>query len=167
MLANVPQFTAPLFVVTDPSRLWIQIDATEADLPHLRPGAEFTFVSRAFPDQTFTGRVATVSEFLDSTTRTIRVRGTVDNPQRLLKAEMFVSVNLPGEVTAGVSVPAKAVFLSGAKHYLFVEDQPGQFQRQEVRLGSEQGGQVVILAGVAAGQRVVTDGCILLQQSLR
>src|ERR1035438_7284526 len=65
MLANMPQFTAPLFVVTDPSRLWIQIDATELDLPHLRPGRELTFTSRAFPGQTFTGRVDTVSEFID------------------------------------------------------------------------------------------------------
>ena len=61
MLANMPQFTAPLFVVTDPTRLWIQIDASELDLPHLRPGRELTFSSRAFPDQTFTGRVDTVA----------------------------------------------------------------------------------------------------------
>jgi cobalt-zinc-cadmium efflux system membrane fusion protein len=67
MLANMPQFTAPLFVVSDPARLWIQIDATEVDLPRLQPGREFTFTSRAFPDQTFTGRVDKVSEFIDPT----------------------------------------------------------------------------------------------------
>src|SRR5882672_85130 len=85
MLANTPQFTAPLFTVTDPSRLWIHIDATEIDLPHLKPGREFTFSSRAFPGQTFTGQVAIVSEFIDAATRTIKVRGTVDNARRLLK----------------------------------------------------------------------------------
>ncbi len=167
MLANTPQFTAPLFVVTDPSRLWIQIDATEVDLPHLRPGREFTFASRAFPGQTFTGRVEVVSEFIDPGTRTIKVRGTVHNARRLLKAEMFVSANLPGEEAAAASVPAKAVFLKGEQHYIFVEEQPGQFVRHEVHIGAEQDGQVLILAGVQAGQRVVTDGCILLQQALK
>jgi cobalt-zinc-cadmium efflux system membrane fusion protein len=167
MLANMPQYTAPLFVVTDPSRLWIQVDATELDLPFLRPGCEFTFTSRAFPDQTFTGRVDTVSEFIDPSTRTIKVKGSVDNSRRLLKAEMFVSVNLPRQGSRGASVPAKAVFLKGEKHYVFLEEQQGQFLRQEVETGSEQDGYVLITAGVHPGQRVVTDGCVLLQQTLK
>jgi cobalt-zinc-cadmium efflux system membrane fusion protein len=167
MLANMPQFTAPLFVVTDPGRLWIQIDATELDLPHLRPGRELSFTSRAFPDQTFTGRVDTVSEFIDPSTRTIKVRGTVDNARRQLKAEMFVSVALPDGKAPGASVPAKAVFLKGDKHYIFIEEQPGRFARQEVQIGPEQNGRVLIVAGAQLGQRVVTEGCTLLQQILK
>src|SRR5215471_12570108 len=167
MLANIPQFTAPLFVITDPTRLWIQIDATEIDLPNLGRGREFTFTSRAFPGQTFTGRVEVVSEFIDPATRTIKVRGTVDNKQRLLKAEMFVTVNLPEEQPSGVTVPSKAVFLKGERHYVFIEQQPGEFTRREVQIGSEQDGRVVLQAGVAPGQRVVTEGCILLQQTLK
>src|SRR5262249_46791387 len=155
-------FTAPLFVITDPSRLWIQIDATELDLPYLRPGAELTFTSRAFPNQTFTGTVDTVSQYVDPVTRTIKVRGRIDNPQRLLKAEMFVSVTMPGEQAPGASVPSKAVFLNGDKHYVFVEDQPGQFVRHEVQLGAEQADKILVTSGVSPGQRVVTDGCVLL-----
>ena len=66
-----------------------------------------------------------------------------------------------------MSVPSKAVFLNGEKHYVFVEGQPGQFDRQEVTVGVEQDGHVLVRSGLQPGQRVVTDGCILLQQSLR
>jgi len=56
------------------------------------------------------------------------------------------------------------VFLKGDKHFVFIQDQPGQFTRQEVAIGSEQAGRVLVLNGLQAGQQVVTDGCMLLQQ---
>jgi membrane fusion protein, heavy metal efflux system len=168
MLANMPQITAPLFVVTDPSRLWVVIDASEDDLPHLQPGQKFEFTSRAFPSQVFTGSVTVVSEFIDPTTKTIKVRGAVDNTRHQLKAEMFVSINLPdARERFAASVPNKAVFLKGDKHYVFIERQPGQFARKEVQVGPEQQGQIAVVAGLDAGQRVVTEGCVLLQQILK
>jgi membrane fusion protein, heavy metal efflux system len=168
MLANLPQITAPLFLVTDPSRLWSLIDASEEDLTHLQPGQNFTFNTWAFPNQTFTGTVSVVSQFIDPATRTVKVRGAVDNSGGQLKAEMFVTIALPdSQKTYAASVPQKAVFLKGNKHYVFVEEQPGQFARHEVEVGPEQQGQIAIVAGLSAGQRVVTDGCVLLQQLLQ
>jgi cobalt-zinc-cadmium efflux system membrane fusion protein len=164
MLANIPEVTAPLFIVSDPTHLWIQIDATEVDLPHLQPGREFTFVAHAFPDEIFTGRVDKVSAFIDPSTRTIKVRGSVDNARGLLKAEMFVNATIPDGEVANLSVPAAAVFLKGDKHFVFVQGKPGQFARQEVAIGPEQAGRVLIQNGLQAGQQVVADGCILLQQ---
>lgn len=167
MLANLPQYTAPLFTITDPSKLWIQIDVTEAELGRVQPGRQFTFVSRAFPSQVFTGKVDNVSTFLDPNSRTIKVRGSVDNNGRLLKAEMFVTVALQEDRCAVASVPSKAVFLRGEKHYVFVETAPGQFMRREVKSGSEDDGHIPIFAGVDPGEKVVTDGCLLLQQLLK
>jgi cobalt-zinc-cadmium efflux system membrane fusion protein len=108
-----------------------------------------------------------VSEFIDPNTRTIKVRGTVDNARRVLKAEMFVSVTLPDGQAPGASVPAKAVFLKGDKHCVFIEEQPGRFARQEVEIGAEQNGRILVLTGAQLGQRVVTEGCTLLQQMLK
>jgi cobalt-zinc-cadmium efflux system membrane fusion protein len=156
----------PLFVVSDPSRLWIQMDAAEVDLSHLQAGGDFVFTSRVFPEQTFTGRVDVISQFIDPNTRTIKVRGTVNNPQSLLKAEMFVSVTLPNEESPSVGLPSKAVFLKGEKHFVFVEEQPGKFARQEVKIGSEENGRIFVLSGVQPGQRIVTDGSILLERML-
>jgi cobalt-zinc-cadmium efflux system membrane fusion protein len=166
MLANVPQITAPLFVISDPSNLWIQIDATELDISHLQPGHEFAFSSRAFPGENFTGSVEVVSQFIDPVTRTIKVRGSVNNVSGLLKAEMFVTVNLPDAASASVTVPSKAVLLKGDKHYVFVEDEPGHFSRHEVKIGSEQDDRVFVLSGLDSTHRIVTNGSILLQQLL-
>ncbi len=163
MLANAPQLYAPLFVVSDPSRLWIQIDATEADLPGLKPGQNFVLTARAFPGQEFHGQLKVVADSFDSVTRTIKVRGTVDNRSRLLKAEMFVNVDLPGTVRQGVVISSGAVFLRGDKHYVYTEENPGEYLRREINAGPEYRGKVLILGGVNAGQRVVTDGSLLLE----
>jgi cobalt-zinc-cadmium efflux system membrane fusion protein len=166
MLANAPQLFSPLFVLSDPSRLWIQIDATETEIACLRPGTRFRFQTAAMPGRLFEGRVDLVSETIDPATHTVRARGTVENPERLLKAEMFVSVDVPTQPSRDVSVPSQAVFLKDDRHYVFVEERPGTFARREVRISSEHDTRVLVSAGVRPGERVVTEGCVLLEQLL-
>jgi len=163
MLANAPQFTAPLFIVTNPRKLWVWLDVTEMHLPLLHKGMELTIRSKALPDQVFKGRLDLISGSLDPTTRTVRARGTVDNAEKLLKAEMYVAVEIPDAVPKSLQVPSKAVFLRGNQYYVFLETGDGRYQRKPVRIGSEREGKVAILEGLQGGQRLVTEGCLLLQ----
>jgi len=163
MLANVPQFTAPLFVVTDPTRLWVWLDVTEMHLPLVHKGMELTIRSKAFPGQTFRGQLDLIGDSLDATTRTVRARGSVENASKLLKSELYVTVEVPDAVPMSLQVPSKAVFLRENQYYLFLETGAGQFQRHAVTVGSERDGKVAILEGLKSGQRVVTEGCLLLQ----
>ena len=87
MLAGLPQFGAPLFVITEPTRLWVQLDATESDLCHLKPGLPMVIRSQALPEASHPGRLEVVSDSFDPATRMLRVRGSVENPDRTLKAE--------------------------------------------------------------------------------
>jgi membrane fusion protein, heavy metal efflux system len=163
MLANVPQFTAPLFTVTDPNRLWVWLDVTEAHLPLVHTGQELRVRSKAFPGEVFKGVLDLIGDSLDPTTRTVRARGTVENPSGVLKAELYVTVEVPDAVPLSLQVPSKAVFLRDNQYYVFLEQSAGHYQRQPVRLGSEREGRVAVLAGLKQGQRLVTEGCLLLQ----
>jgi cobalt-zinc-cadmium efflux system membrane fusion protein len=163
MLANAAQLLAPQFVVSDPRRLWVSLDVAETDLAALRPGRELRVLSRAYPDIAFPGRLDLVGDTLDPATRTVKARGSVDNADGRLKAEMYVTAEIVGEVQAGVEIPSEAVFLKDNKSYVYIERGAGQFERREVRLGAETDGRIAVLAGLAAGQRVVTEGCLLLQ----
>ena len=163
MLANAPA----LFVVTDPRRLWVLLDATEQALPKITRGTPIRISSPAYPNEAFEGKVSAVADFIDPVTRTIKVRGTLANPNGRLKAEMFVTAAIDKGAAAELSVPTSAVFLRGDKHYVFVDEGEGRFLRTQVTTGAEHDGRSAIVSGLAEGTRVVTDGALLLQTLLQ
>ena len=167
MLGNVPQTFNSLFTVSDPQKLWLQVDVAEADLPALEPGQKLRVRANAFPDKVFEGTVEKIGDTLDPATRTIKVRGGVANPNNLLKAEMYVTVDVEEAVdkqaAAGVEIPASSVFMVDSQYFLFVQTAAGVFKRQEVKVGLEADGKIPVFDGITAGQKVVTGGALLLQ----
>jgi cobalt-zinc-cadmium efflux system membrane fusion protein len=94
----------------------------------------------------------------------IRVRGSVDNRERKLKGEMFVSAEIDMGRQPGVQVPSKAVFLAGDKYFAYVEEAPGTYRRVEVKTGDEAEGTIGVITGLAPGQKVVVEGSLLLHR---
>jgi len=185
MLANDAKLVAPLFVISDPSRLTVFLDVTELDITGLQPGQDIQISSRAYPGRIFAGKLEYIGQSLEPLTRTVKARGWVDNSDGLLKSEMYVSIDVissgkgtpasaPGVTTgdgpprphaggAPLEIPAKAVFFKDNRHFVFVENSPNKYERQSVEVGSESQGRVRITQGLTAGQRVVTEGSLLLQ----
>jgi cobalt-zinc-cadmium efflux system membrane fusion protein len=157
----------PLFVVSDPSRLWVYLDVVEGDLGSVRPGLPLALRCNAYPQRVFGGRVEVVGDTLDPATRTVKARGSLDNPNRLLKAEMYVEVEVADPARRpAIEVPSAAVVAEGRQRFVFVEEGRGRFARRPVTAGAERGGKTQILAGLGAGQRVVVDGSLLLESLL-
>jgi cobalt-zinc-cadmium efflux system membrane fusion protein len=159
-LSNSPA----MFVITDPTRLWVQLDATEGQLASLRPGKKVQLRSSAWPDQTFTATLENVSDFIDPVTRTVKVRGSVENRERKLKGEMFVTAELDETPRAALQIPEKALLLVGDSYYVFVEEKPGRYARQEVKVDAVQDGTANVASGVQLGQKVVVEGNLFLHR---
>lgn len=166
-LASFEPMVTPLFIVSDPAKLWLQVDVAEGDLPSLEAGQPLRVYSPAYPGKVFEGTVDKISDTLDPNTRTLKVRGVVANPDNLLKAEMYVTVDVEQAADklahAGVEIPAPAVFMIDNDYYLFIETAPGHFHRQQVKVGTEADGEIPVFAGITAGQNIVTEGALLLQ----
>lgn len=157
----------PLFVVSDPAALWAVLDASERNLPYLRFGKIISVRTPSFRDQSFNARVETVSDFIDPATRTLKVRASLDNAARKLKAEMFVTAEVDADAERELLVPTKSVFFQNAAYYLFIDEGSGVFQRREVKTGDARNNQVEILSGLNAGEKVVTEGTLMLQQVMQ
>ncbi len=158
---------AALFVVTDPKRLWVQIDAHEQDLPTLVKGGKFKLKSPALPGESFEATLDQVADFIDPQSRVIRARGSLDNSARKLKGEMLVTVEFSQAAIKAVTVPARAVVFTEGKHYAFVERGPGKFERVTVVAGPERRGALAVLGGLEGKQRIVTEGVLLLLQVMK
>ncbi len=153
-----------LVVISDPTRLWFVLDATERDVGLLKPGTEVTLRPASDGAEKVIGTVTYVADTVDPTTRTVRVRGRVANPDRTLKAEMFVVAKIHVSNGGGLIVPTRAVYLHGDTNYVFVDQGAGRFERRSVKIGPAVNGDQVVLDGLAAGEKVVVDGNLLLER---
>ena len=159
--------SAPLFVVSDPHKLWVQIDAQTADIADLQPRARVRVTVPALSGQTFEAVVIAVSDQIDPVSRSIKIRALLDNPARLLKSEMLASVRYARKIRQGIEVPASAVFLMGQQHIVFVRTAEGVFASRQVTLSQEGPVRVVLSDGLQAGEEVVTQNGLLLARELR
>lgn len=156
----------PLFVISDPTKLWLQLELPEAALPFIRPGVEFRLRSPALGDETVKGRVEWVADNVDPVTRTTRARAAVANASHRLKAEMYVGADVEVARDEAVRVPSTAVILLGSTQYAFVDEGEGRYVRRRVVAEESGFGRMRVREGIAVGDKVVTDGALLLQQLL-
>jgi cobalt-zinc-cadmium efflux system membrane fusion protein len=164
MLANAPQLVAPLFTVSDPSRVWVLLDIAERDAPHVRPGMAVTLSTTSVIGRQFSGRVNWVSASLDPVTHTVRARGTVDRPDGLLRPEMLVTVRVAVQVASRMTVPASAVLFSNGQHIVFVDEGAGKLRRCLVTVEPAPRGALGLEGALEPGARVVTSDVLLLEQ---
>jgi len=157
----------PLITVASLDDVWVLGDAYEQDLGLVTEGAKVSIRVPAYPGQTFPGRVKHIGEVVDPNTRTVKIRCVVDNPGHRLKPEMFakIDVETPGG-TKLITVPAKAVLNDGDKAMVVVASEGNVFRTRTVQVGPEVDGNVRIISGLAAGEKIVTSGAIFMKQEI-
>lgn len=166
MLAGMAVVAAPLFIISDPESLWVHLDVSEQDLSNLQVGQKLEIRSRAYGDQVFPGVLTVIGQSLNPETRTVVAKGTVANPKKLLKAQMYVDVNVITHVPKMPQVPIKAVFLREGKACVFVRKSESDFEMRQITTAAEDAGHVFVSKGLAAGEEVVSEGALVLESLL-
>ena len=153
----------PLFEIADLTNVWVEVDVYEQQLPDVKIGQRVLITSPAIPGVDFDGTVAFIQPVLAGETRTARVRVDLANPKLLLKPDMYVSVRVANaEVEEHIMIPASAVIDRGQKQFVWVEAGAGRYEPREVKTGPRHGSNVVIVSGIAAGEKIVIEGGFLL-----
>ncbi|CDG83207.1 efflux RND transporter periplasmic adaptor subunit [Janthinobacterium agaricidamnosum] len=159
-----PDLPAPLFVISDLGHLWVMVDVPERYAGAIRAGQAVSVETDAYPGRHFDATVERVGLALDPATRRVQVRCAIANPDLTLKPEMYARVSfLAGAGSPqAVALPNTSLFVEGIYDYVFVELQPGQFEKRRVSVGLRGRDTSFITAGLRGGERVVTEGALLL-----
>ncbi len=156
--------TTPAFVISNTATVWVQGHVYDKDLAKVHVGDKVDERNSSFP-QTFHGVVGYIGDMLDPATRTTPVRIVTQNPDALLKKDLFVDVVIHDKTTEDVLVVPTAAVLYNEQNFPFVYAQvsPGEFAQRLVKIGNQQGDDTQILDGVQEGTPVVSQGSVFLQ----
>lgn len=164
-LASPGQLVRPgdqIGTLDDLSQIKLDFDVAEARIANLRPGVEITATTAAFPNEEFRGRIAQIDSRISADTRAMRVRAVLPNPNERLRSGMLMNVRVQSNPREALAAPEQAVVdeATGSYVYLVAAGEGGGqvAERRTVRTGQRTGGLVEIVEGLAAGDRVITEG---------
>jgi cobalt-zinc-cadmium efflux system membrane fusion protein len=152
------------FMISDVTSVWVQGHIFDRDLPLVRVGDAATETNPASA-RTFHGTVNYVGAFVDPTTRTTPVRIVTQNPEGLLKKDMFVEAVINTSTRSNIlAVPVAAVLRDDKNEpIVYVESEPGKFSQRSVSIGVQQDGMIAIAGGLQKGEKVLADGSLFIQ----
>jgi Cu(I)/Ag(I) efflux system membrane fusion protein len=155
------QYVTPkteLYMVVDLSRVWVYADVYEYELPWIKVGDEVEMNLASVPGKVFSGRLGYIYPYAEAKTRTTQVRIIFDNPEQLLRPDMFAEIKIHSDVKEdAIVIPSQAVIRSGQRSQVFVVTEPGKFEPRLVILGIESSGKVAVLSGLTEGEEIVTS----------
>jgi len=152
----------PLFLLSDLSKIWVEADLFEADAPLVEVGMEAVLVLPSLPDRSFKGKVRFLNPFLDPSTRTLRARIELSNPDFLLKPGMLGEARLRRDFGEHPAVPEAALLKTSQSALVYRQNEEGRLEPVEVETGVAGGGFVRVIRGLTPGDRVVTSGNFLV-----
>lgn len=152
-----------LMTLADTSRLWVVADIYEHQIDWIRPGLEAEISTPALPGRTWKGRLEYIYPELDPKTRTLKVRIAFDNPDRLLKPNLFANVTIYGGPKKDIlTLPREALILEADRSLVIRRLDDGRFRQVKVKTGMRTAEEVEILSGLKLGDEVVVSGQFLL-----
>lgn len=156
-----------LFTISDLKNVWVNANVFEADIPKVKEGYHVQVTTLAYPDKIMTGSIDKMSQVLDPTNKTLRVRIKLENPDLLLRPEMFARVIVSNkENKKAICIPTKALISLNGKSYVVTYKSNSEMKIAEVTILKTGGNQTYLLDGVTPGEKLITQNQLLIFQQL-
>ena len=155
-----------LFELADFATMWFQFRAYEQDLPWIRAGQKVDVTTPSLPGKAVTGVIKFIDPNLDEATRSTKVRVVLENPvvdgRRLFSHRLYADGVVHLDAPETLVIPRTAIIQTGPQAIAFVDQGGGGYARRVLKLGRHGDKLIEVLDGVAAGDKVVVNGNLLL-----
>jgi cobalt-zinc-cadmium efflux system membrane fusion protein len=164
-----PDNSDPIFVVADLHNVWAMINVFESDISSIREGDQVQMSTLSYPDKTFTGTINKIYNVLDPDNKVMKARVIIDNPDYLLKPEMFVRVKAKRHTDSNVvSIPSRGIIFDHDKYYVLVKTDTARGVRiQEVKIDKTVEGRAYIYSGLKEGDKVIASRQVFIYETLK
>ena len=170
---NLGQYLTPgssIVTLQQLAPIYIDFQLPERHLSHLNQGQEVKLGVQAYPDKVFNGQVSTISPLIDKNTRSVQLRATLLNTDRLLNPGMFADVKvLSGSTRQVLTLPDTAISYNPYGNFVFVIESGVDgltVQSRLVETGRTREGRIEIVKGLGVGEQVVSAGQIKLRNGM-
>ncbi|MGF1527532.1 MAG: efflux RND transporter periplasmic adaptor subunit [Candidatus Competibacterales bacterium] len=156
----------PIAQLIDDRVMKLDFAVPSAFLANLRPGIAIEARTRAYPEEVFSGEVRSVDSVIDPVTRAVMVRATLPNPDGRLLPGLLMTVDLLLNPRTTLAVPEESVIPTGDQTFVWVvepRDDHHVVNRRPITTGARRVGDVEVLAGLAPGEWVVTEGTMKIR----
>jgi membrane fusion protein, heavy metal efflux system len=158
---------ASLFTISDLKNVWIQANVYESNISYIHQGETVDVTTLAYPGRIYKGRIDKVMEVLDPTSKVMKVRVVLPNPDYTLKPEMYASITVADpENKQCLSVPTSAVIFDNSQYFVLVYHSKEDVRITPVKWLNAVGDKTYISAGVKEGDKVISSQAILIYNAL-
>jgi len=157
------------YEIVNLATVWVDVDIYEYELPWVKKGMPAEMELAYIPGKRFKGKVLFIYPYLETKTRTAKLRLKFVNPNYELKPGMYADIFLKSTVAKNtLVVPQEAVIFSGMRRIVYVSLGEGKFEPKEIKLGLEgNANEYQVLDGLKEGEEIVLSAQFMLDSESR
>ncbi|MEI8004970.1 MAG: efflux RND transporter periplasmic adaptor subunit [Bacteroidota bacterium] len=168
MVFRVEDGQNALFTVADLKYVWAVGNVTESDIPDVQPGYLARVTTVSYPDRVYDGTISRIMNVIDSTSKVMKVRIELANPDYLLKPEMFANITVyykEGKKSMAC-IPSESIIFDKNRYFVMVFHGKGHVETREVEVYHPVGGRTYIESGLKPGELVVCKNALVVYNAL-
>lgn len=156
-----------LFTISDLKNIWVIANVYESSISLIKTGDSVNITTLSYPGKIFRGKVDKIMNVLDPTNKVMKVRIVLQNPEYLLKPEMFANVTLNNvEDKQMLAIPSSALIFDHSQYYVLVYKSPSEIAIRAVQVSGTVGDKTYISEGLNDGEKVIGTQALLIYQEL-
>ncbi|WP_207492489.1 efflux RND transporter periplasmic adaptor subunit [Aridibaculum aurantiacum] len=158
----------PLFTISNLNEVWVTVNVYASNIRNIQQGMPVEIKTLSYPGETFTGKIAAISQALDEEARVLKARVVLPNPGFRLKPGMLVDVMaLKQQLVEAITVPTAALVFDNNQHYVVVQKDRCNIEARQVEVLANHNGTTFLHSTLSESDKIISKNHLLIYEQLK